>query len=643
MQMPLVVPESRWKATPIADLPSWAEASRVAVDVETRDEQLVELGPGVRRGGYLVGVSFAIEDGSAHYLPFAHREAEDDLDRDLVLRYLGDQLKTYDGTIVGANLSYDLDYILEAGIVFHPDVMFRDVQVAEPLLDEFRQSYSLDALAALYELPGKDERLLREAAHAYGIEARYLKRDMWRLPARYVGPYAEQDARLPLRILRRQERKIGELGLNEVYDLESALTPVLTDMTRRGVRIDMDHLDAVERWTREEEVAAIAVVARETGYRLAESEAANNAIVGPMLEKHYGKRVPRTKTGKYSVTNDRLERLGDELCMSLSRARQMSKVRTTFVTSIRDHATHGRLHTTYHQLRHDRHDRGRDAFSSDVRGTTSGRLSASDPNIQQQPSRHDEIAPMWRRIFLPEDGCVFRRRDYSQQEPRLMVHYAELYHVKGRAEPGLRGAREFGDRYRNDPETDFHGTTSELSGLVRKKAKNVGLGYVYGMSDARMSVECGFGFTVHKSRKGKAYRAPDAEGQAAIDKFNAGVPFLAELRKAVRDRVEERGYLTTLFGRRRNFRQKEDGSYDWLHKALNVLIQGGAAYQMKKGMLDAYHAGAPLQLQVHDELDDSVEDPEAPDVVSEAMRDAVELTVPTVVSVEDGPSWGEVA
>lgn len=621
---PLHLPESDWRPPKMEDLPSWVGVKRIGLDTETRDDSIKnKLGPGIRRGGYVVGVSFAFEDGPQFYLPIRH-EGGDNLDPDQVLAYLQKNCKEYQGIIVGANLQYDLDYLMEMGVTFHPNVTFRDVQVAEPLLDEYRYSYQLDSLAASYELPGKEEILLKICAEAYGLKN--PKEGIWMFAARYVGPYAEYDARLPLQLIRKQEKKLDEQGLWPIYDLESALTPVLVDMIRRGVRIDLTRFDEVHEWLHREEANALKMVNQITGRTIGLGESMKHDIVGPLLEGYYGLKIGRTKKGLFNITNQKLENKNDWLCCALSRARQLDMVRTRFVPSVLDHLTGERLHCSYHSLRGDTDD------DEEMRGTTSGRVSSSHPNLQQQPSRHAEIARIWKSIFIPEDGQLWTKRDYSQQEARLLVHYAE--------KAGLAGATILGDRYRLDPEMDFHDQTAELSGLPRKKAKNAGFGYIYGMSDTRMCVEMGFK-TVMGTRYGRKQPVPGEEGQAAIDRFNAGVPFLGGLKTMCKERIASRGYLKTILGRKRRLRKDENGKYEGQHKALNIVIQGSAADQMKMAMLVAYQAGHLLQLQVHDDLPGSVVSYESSREVAEIMEHCVELTVPSKVDVEIGPNWGD--
>jgi len=233
VQLPMFVPESDWRPPRLVDLPAWGDAKRVAIDCETNDKYLMQLGVGVRRGGYIAGVSIAIEDGPSFYLPVAHQGGDNMEDVGQTFDYLRYNAKRFKGEAVGANISYDLDYLWEQNIEFPEIKYFRDIQVADPLIYELHNSYSLDNIAKRYGLPGKDETFLREAAAAYGVDP---KSGMWQLPARYVGRYAEVDVEQPLAALRRQERLIDEKDLWKIYNLESQVTPVLVRMRRRGVR-----------------------------------------------------------------------------------------------------------------------------------------------------------------------------------------------------------------------------------------------------------------------------------------------------------------------------------------------------------------------------------------------------------------------
>ena len=406
----MFTPDSEWKAPSLSDLPRWDGVPRIGLDTEGCDPQLTKLGPGVRRDGYTCGISFAFEDGPAHYMPMRHLGGGN-LDPDRVEAYMKDQAKTYTGTICGANLQYDLDYLAERGIVFR-QAKFKDIQVAEPLIDENQLSYSLETLAQKYGYMGKDETLLKEAAAAYGWTAKEVKKNMWQLPAKFVGPYAIEDAILPLLILRKQERVIEDQELDEIYALECRVLPVLVKMKRRGIRIDFDQLERVEALTIKKEQEFLNLIYDQTGVRIRVDEINKTKLVVRALDTAqipYGQTEPSSKfpDGQPSVKKEYLEPNKDlPLVNAILEARSYNKVRNTFVKSIRNHQTNGRIHCTFNQLRR------QDDNSDDVKGAGPGRLSSCDPNLQQQPSRHPVLGKMWRSIYLPDEGGRWAALDY---------------------------------------------------------------------------------------------------------------------------------------------------------------------------------------------------------------------------------------
>jgi DNA polymerase I-like protein with 3'-5' exonuclease and polymerase domains len=614
----------------MAELPSWAGARRVAVDIETKDPNLKKLGPGVRTDGEIVGVAFAIEDGPAFYLPIAHY-AGGNLDRETVLRYLKDQAKVFEGDVVGANLQYDADYLAEVGVKFRGT--FRDVQVAEPLLDELQFSYSLDNIATRYGLPGKDESFLRKFAAAWGVNP---KSQMWMLPSSAVGSYAIQDVRLPLRLLRIQERKLDRLGLFDLYDVECRLQKVLLKMKRRGVRIDFEKLDQIEKLAIERETAANQRLFDATGVRFELGEINKKAPLLDVMD-YLGVKVPRTPPspkfpkGQESITNEFLATLDHPAADLIRDAKKWNKLRGTFVESIRTHEVRGRIHCTFNQMV------GESDSGEGSDGARFGRLSCKNPNMQQQPARDEEIGALWRSIYLPDEGGEWACLDYSQQEPRWLVHYAELCE--------LPKAKEAADAYRNDPNTDNHQMMADLCGIPRKPAKEIFLGRIYGMGGGKLARKLGLPtvFRVH-SRTGEQYEAAGPEAQAIIDGFNRGVPFVEALAKMAETTAKREGYIITAGGRHCRFPPKVGGrGYDWTHKALNRLIQGSAGDQTKFAMDLADQAGFKIQLQVHDELDLTIESRKTAEALSEVMLGAMECRVPHRVDIETGPSWGEIS
>jgi len=646
VQLPLWAPESDWRPPSLSELPSWAGAKRVAMDCETRDPHLSELGLSVRRGGYIVGISFAIEDGPKFYLPYRH-EGGDNLPTENVLAYLKEQCKAFDGDIVGANFNYDLDYLLEEGFEFPNVRYFRDIQLADPLINELHKSYSLQNIALRYGLPGKSEDLLIEAAQAFGVSP---KSGMWRLPARYVGEYGEMDADQPLKILRKQEKIIDDAGLWEIYNLESEVLPVLVNMRRRGVRIDQDKLQQIEEWTLVEEAKALKVVDNATGVKVAVGDVWKSGAIAPALE-YIGVKLEKTSTGQDSIHKDLLAGIDNPVAQSLAWARKVNKLRTTFAKSIRRFMVNGRINCTFNQI-------ARETEKGDQKGARFGRLSSTDPNLQQQPSR-DDFAAMWRSIYLPEEGGLWACCDYAQQEPRWTTHVAAVLKL-----PGALAAAQ---AYHDNPDLDNHQFMADLTGLPRKQAKPVYLGLCYGEGGAKLCDDLGLStrwacatgrgrdrrveyfesqMQALEARRasggdGFVWRAAGEEGQRILDVFDERAPFIRLAAKRAEKKAKQQGFIWTAGKRRLHFPQKADGTYDWVHKAFNRYVQGSGADQMKRAMVEIERAGYWLMLQVHDEANNSVDSPKEAKIIGEIMSNVMPAKVPFKVDVEIGPSWGE--
>lgn len=644
MQLRLFSPVSGWTPTPLSALPLWAGATRVSVDIETRDPHLKKLGPSVRRGGYIVGFSFALrrpgERDRAWYVPIRH-EGGGNVDREVALQWLRDQASSFRGEIVGANLQYDLDYLAEAGVSFRPS-FFRDVQVAEPLLDELQFSYSLNAIAERCGLAGKSEELLDKAAAHHGLKG---KGDLWRLPAHLVGPYAEGDALLPLEILDAQDRRIDATdaadervqagsakSLRSLWDLESRLLPVLLKMRRRGVRVDLGHLDVVEARCVREEHDACAAFSVAAGKKVTPGDLKKQAFIGPIIEEVVGHRMGRTKTGKVELKAQKLRALHHPTVDLFLRACRFRKLRTDFVGGIREHQIAGRVHTTFNQVK-------RSSDDEDEEGTISGRLSSVDPNLQQQPTRDPDIGPLWRRIYLADEGAEWACLDYSKQEPRWLVHFAAV--------TGLTGAPELREQYRANPALDLYTALRDRIGWSGDegydRAKLVYLGNAYGMGGAKFARQLGMPTKWIETRGGRWIEVAGDDAQKVLDDFFRGVPFIPELNDKAQAAAKRQGFVRTVLGRRLHFPRRQDGGpgYDFLHKAVNKIVQGSSADQTKKAMVDADDAVIPLQLQVHDELDLSVSDRKIATDLAEIMLNAVPCTVPHRVVPEFGPSWGQ--
>lgn len=648
MQLPLWAPESDWRPPALSDLPSWAGAKRVSIDTETNDPFLRQLGISTRRGGYMVGVSFAIEDGPRYYLPIRH-EGGDNMDPVQTLNYFRAQAKDFEGEIVGMNLSYDLDWLLNEKIEFPRLKYFRDVQIADPLIYELHQGYSLNKICERHGIPGKDETLLIEAAKAYGVDP---KGGLWKLPARYVGAYAEGDADRPLRVLRRQERLIDDKDLWDVYNLESEVLPVLVRMRRRGVRIDQDKLSEIEDWSLKQEAEALALIHRETGVQIAVGDVWKTDALAPALE-YIGLKLTTTSTGKKSISKDVFASVDHPVTKAMAWARKTNKLRTTFAASIRSHMTNGRIHCTFNQI-------ARETEKGDQRGARYGRISATNPNMQQQPNpdKDPALAGEWRKIYLPEEGSLWSVNDYSQQEPRWTTHFA--------AEMNLEGARDACQAYHDDPNLDNHQFMADVTGLKRTFAKQIYLGLCYGEGGAKLCDDLGLptrwamgvgrgrdrqmfyfetqeeAFRAKKEHPtGFIWRAAGEEGQNVLDTFDNRAPFIRLIAKEASKQANRRGFIRTAGGRVLNFSQNDDGSYEWTHKAFNRAVQGTSADQTKKAIVEIDKAGHWIMLQIHDETDNCVADRREADIISEIMSDVMPARVPFAVDVEIGRSWGE--
>lgn len=422
--------------THLSELPDWRGAKRVCIDIETRDPHLKKLGPSVRRGGYITGIAFAIDRTGrgmstceAHYLPVRHDTGVNYPDPWQVFEYLRDQGARFRGEIVGANLQYDLDYLAEEGVTFEPSY-FRDVQISGPLLlqpqlerktmyrdgkpqpfwAEKFQFMNLDAIAKRAGLPGKDEAALIAWAAEHKLDP---KADMWKAPASVVAEYAMQDARLPLQIINRHHAQIHEESLWDVYDLECELLPVLLQMRRVGVRVDLGKVDEIADIALERQREAAKVIAQRSG-KAFDPKDINKAAV---LEKHLaadGIVCERTPTGLPSVKAGWLASLTSPVALAIQECRKWDKVRGTFCESIRKYEVNGRIHCTFNQLRQERED-------GTTKGVGFGRLSSDGPNLQQQPARDKEIGPLWRSIYLPDEGGEWACLDFSCYDEKTEI------------------------------------------------------------------------------------------------------------------------------------------------------------------------------------------------------------------------------
>ena len=618
MQIPLLQPESDWIAPQV--LPKFDAYETLAVDLETYDPNLTNRGPGWATGdGYIVGIAIATDKWSG-YLPIRH-ENGGNLEEEIVLRWLKRTFENHKGTMVFHNALYDVGWLKREGVEL--TCPLRDTMFAAPLFDENRWSYSLNNLGMDFLAESKDETLLETAAKAWGLNP---KGGMWALPAKYVGPYAEQDAVLTLKLWKIFKKRIEIEGLQTIYDLECDLIPLLIEMRWRGVRIDTDRAEQTSEQLSKKEQQLLVEIKRRFGVNV-------DIWASASIQKAFDNNnlwYPHTEKGAPSFQGPWLESHEHDLPKMIVEARRINKARTTFIEgAILEYSHNGRIHAEAHPLK------------NDGGGTVTGRFSYSNPNLQQVPARDPEIGKLIRSLFIPEEGATWGAFDYSQQEPRITVHYASLL--------GLEGATDAVKAYSTEG-ADFHQIVADMAGIPRKQAKNINLGLTYGMGQQKLIRELGL--------------EPD-EALKLLETYHRRVPFIRGLQSRCTRIAEQRGCITTLGGRKCHFDLWESVGYlhdekqaplplqeakdkygdnlkrSFTYKALNKLIQGSAADMTKLAMRDLWKEGLVPHIQIHDELDYSIFNKGQAEIVIDRMVNCVKMRVPLVVDYESGSNWGE--
>ena len=604
------------------------EAKLIAIDTETYDPNLKTMGPGgFRKDGHVAGISISTDSGYTEYFPIGH-EGGGNLNKTKVISFL---LYIYSKRkkLIFANAMYDVEwlYSLDKRLTLTRDHRIYDVQTIEHLIDENKLKYSLDSLAKFYLRKSKYEVELEQAVlYKFGKRAK-VKENLWRLHANEVSEYAKEDALLTLQIYQKQQERIKREEIESIVDFESRLIPVLFHMRKKGVRVDVDkaHSLYTELEKKQSEVQTML-------NRLGGTEV--NVWANASLKEAYDKNsigYNYTAKGTPSFTASWLETQMDDVSQSILKVRKLDKIRNTFVKNmIIDKASNGRIYCGFNPM-----------------GTVTGRFSSQYPNLQQVPARDPELGPMIRSLFIPEEDCEWVCADYSQQEPRVLVHYASL--------KDMDTAIKVQDEFNKNEDTDFHQMVADMASIPRKQAKTINLGLFYGMGNKKLAAELGLD-------SDQAYEL--------FNKYHDKVPFVKELSRQVSHVASTRGYIKTLLGRKRRFDMweprdswgerayslseahsqypKQELKRAYTHTAMNALIQGSSADITKSAMIKIYEAGLldeiDLKLTVHDELDFSVEPLKQKcfDESLQIMKTCVDLKVPLKVDVEKGLNWGTI-
>ena len=644
----MIVAQTEWLAP--TEYPDLRSANEIAIDLETRDPNLKSTGSGAIAGdGEVVGIAVAV-DGYKNYFPIAHGEGPN-MDRKKTLDWFRDVCES-PATKIFHNAMYDVCWIRNLGIKINGLII--DTMVAASLIDENRFSFTLNSLSWVYLNKGKNESLLTNAAKERGLDP---KAEMWKMPASEVGAYAEEDAALTLELWHLFKKIIIEEDLQNIFNLETDLFPCLVDMRHLGVRVDIEKANQLKTALAIKEENLLQQIKIESGVDTQLWAARSIEKVFQKLNLPY---EVTEKTGAPSFTKNFISKHNHPVVNMIAEARKINKVRTTFIDTILRHEHKGRIHADINQIR------------SDDGGTVTGRFSYSNPNLQQIPARDPDTGPLIRSLFIPEEGCKWGTFDYSQQEPRLVAHYALRFEYDS--------AQVIADSYENDPSTDFHQIVADMAEIDRKEAKTINLGLFYGMGKAKLQNE----LAVSKEKADELFNT-----------YHGRVPFVKELMSGVMNAAQQKGRIKTLLGRRCRFPKyepilrgsdwgtfvpaadhekmkelKEMGPYlldengdqekdvdgkpkknywyknghrrAFTYKALNKLIQGSAADMTKKAMVNLYKEGLIGHIQIHDELDFSIESEDQAKKIKDIMENAVDLKVPNKVDYESGPNWGEI-
>jgi DNA polymerase I-like protein with 3'-5' exonuclease and polymerase domains len=465
---------------------------------------------------------------------------------------------------------------------------------------------------------------------------------IWRLPAHFVGPYAETDAVRTLELFESLNPVLDREGTRDAYRLEIELLPMVHRMRRRGIRIDISAAEQARDFLLRKRDTVLAQICEKLGTSVGMDEIngrkwlistfARLGIAYPLTEKGN----PSFKRGKKGW----MQHSSHWLPPLIAAANQLDQYGDNFLqTQILGHIKNGRVYGEIHPHR------------SDYGGTRSLRFSYSHPPLQQMPKHDVELAPLIRSVFLPEEGETWASCDYSQQEFRLVVHYAVRHK--------LTGAIAARDRYVNDPNTDIHTYTSELTGgvLSRQDGKTANFMKIYGAGVEAFALQI---------------KKPLDEAEALYALYDEKMPFVSQLSNACKLAAQRNGFFKLFNQARRHFnlwapsrrlergagpcerdeavRRTRDPGHPWYgqrlwraetYKALNALIQSAAAVQTKEWMRACWREGVVPLLQMHDSLDLSVTSPEVAEMVARLGEEVIKLEVPMKVDIKYGRTWGD--
>lgn len=649
----------------------------VAIDTEVSDPYLRKRGSLAYKKdpkGFIAGIGLA---NAKHewYLPIRHGHGEN-LPVENVIELIRDIAKLPNIVLIFHNAQFDLNWFAaEYGIFFKGIIV--DSMITAALLDEF-SPLGLDYVGKRYLGVGKDESDLEAAAILYGINVAKVKEDskkygqakralkglMWLMHPRHVDKYGKEDPRLTYDLYFALKKEIEKENLEKVLKMECDLIPMILDMTYQGIRISEDNLEVAEK-----EINGL-------GNRL-QKELDDKLGFGcdvqsfQDLQKAFDSQKLRydlSEKGNPTFDKDKLKEYAQfsnhwlpDLVKSI---RECQTAKSLYFDPYRNFyiCPDGKIHPSYSSTKSER-------FSGEGEsGTESGRFASTRPNVQQIPSR-TEHGKLIRGIFVPEPGSLWGAFDYSQQEFRMLVHYARIMNLTD---------SDKAVEYYKDPDADYHEIVMKMCGLdkvyeskkARDLAKTLNFGMAYGMGGVKLCKSLNLPTKWIKQGKGKNSKereVPGKEGADLLNRYHENVPFVREFSEKAAEVAQQRGYITTIDGRRARFPfyqnkknrygggafrvSYEDAVRFWgeenierseTQKTANRIIQGGSAGMMKMGMLAVYQEEKIIPLAtVHDEMDIPIYEYKQAKRVKEIMLETCKLCIPHKVDFECGSSWGK--
>jgi len=637
----------------------------VAIDIETYDPNLKTKGSGaIRNDGFICGIAVATENDLA-YFPLRHSDIFIDFKRDdSIWNSLNERIFQNENiTKVFHNAMYDVCWIRAVtGKMIKGRIV--DTMIAASVIDENRFKYSLDALSKDY---------LNEEKYKYDLQQKTLEwsggtvkdpmTNMHKLPSSIVEEYAKQDVNLTYKLWKLFDKKIDEVlytkddgeqkTCRQIFELETKLFLCLVDMKFKGVRIDVAKAILFGRHLKKRRDQIIKAIESITTIHVDIWAAASiKKLLDHLCIKDY-KVTPKSKMPQ--LPKDYLRKHNNKCLRMIAKAREYDKAVNTFIDGLLEYVHEGRIHADINQIR------------SDTGGTVTGRFSMSNPNLQQIPAK-GYIGGKMRELFIPEQGCEWGSFDYSQQEPRIVVHYA--------IKLGLPGTETLQEEFNKD-DADFHQIVADMANISRKQAKTINLGLFYGMGKIKLQRELGL---------------DQRQAKELFNEYHGRVPFVRQLSQELIAFSKENKLLFTLYDRFCRFDRWETTNKEWnpetnrfnevplytreqaeeafkaemldkykenkidanymdyferyytpafTYKALNRLIQGSAADMTKKAMVDLHEKGIIPHIQIHDELCFSITDHE-PELIKNIMEQTIPLEVKNKVDFESGPNWGTI-